>query len=131
MVKYLIKGLLAGIAAKLLGSCRSLSVQLLKIEAAKCYLHGVEIARLSAISFMRTGLQIGLVCVGALLLHAGLLVLLPWSVEAKALLCVCLGAAYVLIGCIGLRAAIDEKAWMKASGAAEMVEKAIGQSKRN
>jgi len=49
MFKYLTKGLLAGIAIKLLDNCRYLSVQVLKIEAAKCYLHGVQMARLSTI----------------------------------------------------------------------------------
>ena len=129
MIKSLIKGLLVGIAVKLLDNCRRLSVQLLKIEAAKCYLHGVQMARLSAISLMQTGLRIGLICVGALLFHAGLFILLPWSVELKAALCMFLGLAYVIIGGLGLRASLDEREWMEMSGAAEMVRKAVGQSK--
>jgi hypothetical protein len=131
MIKRLLKGLLAGIAIKLLDNLRSLSVQLLKIEAAKCYVHGVRMARLSAIGAMRTGLYIGLVCVGALLFHAGLFILLPWSVEIKAALGMGLGLAYVAIGVAGLRMAMDEKMWMEMSGASEMVEKAVGRLKKD
>ena len=131
MFKYLIKGLLAGIAIKLLDNCRHLSIQLLKIEAAKCYLHGVQMARLSAIGLMRMGLVIGLIGVGVLLFHAGLFILLPWTVEAKAVLGMFLGLAYVVIGCVALHAAMDEKTWMEKSGAAEMLEEATGQSKKD
>ena len=94
------------------------------------FLRGVQIARLSAIGLMRMGLVIGLICVGALLFHAGLFILLPWSVKAKALLGILLGLAYVVIGAVALHAAMDEKTWMKKSGVAKMLEDATGQSKK-
>jgi hypothetical protein len=131
MFKYLIKGLLTGIAINRLNNCRHLSIQLLKIEAAKCYLRGVRMARLSAIGLMRMGLVIGLVGVGVLLFHAGLFLLLPWTVEVKAVLGMFLGLAYVAIGCVALHAAMNERTWMEKSGAAEMLEEAIGQSKKD
>jgi len=131
MFKYLTKGLLAGIAIKLLDNCRHLSIQMLKIDAAKCYLHGVQMARLSAIGLMRMGLVIGLIGVGVLLFHAGLFILLPWTPETKALLGMFLGLAYVAIGCVALHVAMNEKTWMEKSGAAEMLEEAIGQSKKD
>src|ERR1039457_3824580 len=86
MFKHLFKGLLASIVVKLLESYRRLSVQLLKIEAAKAYLHGVQMARLSALGLMGLGLVIGLICIGVVLIHVGLFILLPWSVAAKAVL---------------------------------------------
>ena len=122
MFKYLIKGFLAGIAINLLENYRRLSLQLLKLEAAKCYLHGVQMARLSAIGLMRMGLMIGLICVGLLLFHAGLFILLPWTVKAKALLGLLLGIAYVAIGCVALHAAMDEKTWMEKSGAVDLLK---------
>ena len=128
MFKYLIKGLLAGTVIKLLDNYRRLSVQLLKIEAAKCYLHGVQMARLSAIGLMWMGLLIGLICVGVLLVHAGLFILLPWSVETKAVLGMCLGLAYIIIGGFALRAALAEKTWMEKSGAVAMLNDATGDS---
>jgi hypothetical protein len=131
MFKYLTKGLLAGIAITLLDNCRHLSIQQLKIEAAKCYLRGVRMARLSAIGLMRMGLVIGLIIVGVLLFHAGLFILLPWTVEVKAVLGMFLGFAYVALGCVVLHAAMNERMWMENSGAAEMLEEAIGQSKKD
>jgi len=131
MFKYLIKGLLAGMAIKLLDNYRRLSIQLLKIEAARCYLHGVQMARLSAMGLMGMGLVIVLICVGVLLFHAGLFILLPWILEAKAVLGMVLGLAYVVIGGVALRAAMDERTWMEKSGAAEMLKGATGQCKKD
>ena len=131
MFKYLTKGLLAAIAVTRLNNCRHLSTQLLKIEAAKCYLHGVQMARLSAIGLMRMGLVIGLIGVGALLFHAGLFILLPWTAEVKAVLGMFLGLAYVAIGWVVLHAAMNERTWMEKSGAAEMLEEVTGQSNKH
>ena len=131
MYKKLIKGLLAGNAIKLLDNYRRLSIQLLKIEAAKCYLHGVRMARLSAIGFLWIGLVIALICVGLLLLHAGLFILLPWTVGAKAVLGMFLGVTYVVVGGLALRAAMDERMWIEKSGAAKMIEEASGQLEKD
>jgi hypothetical protein len=131
MFKYMIKGLLAGITVKLLDSWRRLSIQLLKIEAAKFYLQGVQMARWSMISLMRTGLAIGLIGVGMLLFHAGLFILLPWTVESKAVLGLFLGLAYAAIGYATLRAAINEKTWMEKSRVADILKEATGQSKKD
>jgi len=53
---------------------------------------------LSAIGLMRMGLVIGFIVVGVLLFHAGMFILLPWTVEVKAVLSMFLGLAYVAIG---------------------------------
>ena len=127
MLKYLLRGILSGIAVKLLDNYRRLSVQLFKIEAAKSYLHGVRMARLSAIGLMSMGLVIALICIGAVLFHVGLFVLLPWSVETKAILAIGLGLAYMVIGGVALRAAMNERRWMEKSGAAEMLADATRQ----
>jgi len=131
MFKYLVKGLLAGIAIKLLDNWRHLSIQLLKIEAAKCYLNGVQIAKLSAVGLMRMGLVIGLIGIGMLLLHAGLFILLPWTAVTKAIIGMFLGLVYVVIGFVALHATMDEKTWMEKSGVAEMLEEATSQSKKD
>lgn len=130
MFKNIIKGLLAGITIKLMDNWRRVSLQLLKIEAAKIYLHGVQMARWSMISLMRMGLAIGLIGVGMLLFHAALFILLPWTVESKAILGLFLGLAYAAIGYVTLRANINEKTWMEKSHVAEILEEAAGQSKK-
>ena len=48
MLKALLKGTLSAIAIRLLDNYRRMSMQLLKIEVAKAYLHGIRVARLSA-----------------------------------------------------------------------------------
>ena len=131
MFRCLIKGLLAGIAIHLLDNCRHLSVQVLKVEVVKCYLHGVRMARLSAIGLMQMGLVISLIGVGVLLFHAGLFILLPWTVESKAVLGLFLGATYAAIGSAALHASMSEKTWMEKSRVAEMLEEATGESKKD
>jgi len=128
MFKYLMKGLLAAIGIKLLDNYRRLSVQLLKIEAARCYLHGVQMARMSALGLMWIGFLIALIGVGALLFHAGLFLLLPGSLEVKAAIAMGLGLVYVGLGYAALRAALDEKTWMEKSGAAKMLQDATAPS---
>ncbi len=129
MFKYLLTGLQSFIAIKLLDNYRQLSIQLLNIEAAKSYLHGVRIVRLSAIGLLGMGLVIGLICIGVVMLHAGLFILLPWTVKAKALLGMALGLTYVAMGCVALRAALREKTWMEKSGAAALLTEAAGRTR--
>lgn len=128
MFKCLGKGLLAGLVIKQLGKYRSLLLQLLKLEAVQCYLHGVRVARLAALSLVRMGLEIGLICSGVLLFHMGLFFLLPWTMVAKAILGMILGLLYVAIGSVALYVAMDEKTWLDKSGVAKLLEEAIGQS---
>lgn len=127
MLKNLINGILSSIIVKMLDNYRHLSIQLLKIEATKSYLRGVQMARSSTIGLMKMGLVIALIGVGLLLVHAGLFILLPWTVETKAVVGIFLGLTYVVIGGVALGAAMDEKTWMEKSGATEMLQDAIGQ----
>lgn len=129
MIKHLLRGFVAGIAVSKMVRCRRVSIELLRIEAAKWYLRGLQMTRLSALGLMGMGLVITLIGVGLLLLHAGLFILLPWTVEAKALLGVGLGLVYVVVGAIALRLAMDEKMWMEKSGATRMVEEATRPSR--
>lgn len=131
MFKYLLKGVLSAIAIKILINYRHLSIRLLKIEAAKAYLHGVHVARQSALGLMQMGLLIGLICVGVLLFHAGLFGLLPWTEKAKAILGLVLGLAYIAAGYIALRVGMDEKKWMEKSGASQMMRDATRQDGKN
>ena len=131
MFKYLIKGLQAGFAFRLLDGYRRLSTQLLKIEAAKVYLRGVQMARLSALVLVCLGLLVGLICVGVLVFHAGLFSLLAWTVKAKALLALCLGLVYMTIGAFALRTALAEKTWIAKSGIDEMLEEITRQSRKD
>ncbi len=130
MIKCLFKGIMSSIAVKVLADYRHLSIQLLKVEAARSYVQGVRMARLSMIGLLQTGIMICLIGLGALLFHVGLFVLLPFTVKAKALIGVCLGLVYMICGGFALSAITDEKLWMEKSGAAKMLEEATGKSVR-
>jgi len=130
MFKELLKGLFVDFAVKLLETYRKLTLQLLKLEATKCYVRGVEAVRLSALGLMGLGLVIGLICIGLLLIHAALFILLPWTIEAKAMLGLGLGLAYVVIGGLALKVAMDERTWMEKSGAAKMLKEALSPSEK-
>lgn len=128
MFKALFSGVASTIVLKVLDNYRQLSIQLLKIEAAKAYLHGVKMTRLSAIGLILMGGVIGLIVIGALLLHAGLFILLPWTIETKAILGMCLGLVYMVSGGWLLCTAMAEKTWMEKSGAIEMLNDALSDS---
>jgi hypothetical protein len=125
MFKALFSGVVSNLVLKVVENYRHLSIQLLKIEVAKAYLYGVKTARLSAIGLMQMGLVIGLIFTGTILLHVGLFILLPWTLEAKAVLGMCLGLVYMAIGVWVLHVAMTEKNWLEKSGAIEMLETAL------
>ena len=127
MLKNLFNGILSTIAIRLLDSYRYLSIEFLKIEAAKCYIRSVQMARLAALGLMQMGLTIGLICLGLAAFHIGLFILLPWTIETKAIVCMALGLVYVVIGSIGLTGSMSEKTWMERSGATEVLNDAINQ----
>jgi hypothetical protein len=128
MINMLFKGYLAAMAVKLLNNYRHLSAQFFQIEATKTYLHGVRMARLLTMRMMWIGFLIGLICIGVLLFHVGLFILLPCSLEMKAFLGLFLGFSYTIAGLVALSVCMDEKRWMKESGATAMLQDAIRQS---
>jgi hypothetical protein len=81
-----------------LADCKHLSIQLLKTEALKSYLHAVRAARLLAICRIRAALIKAFVLLGALLFHAGLFIMLPWTLKTKTVIGMCLGSGYMIGG---------------------------------
>jgi hypothetical protein len=130
MFYTLFKGYLAAMVVKLLDNYRHLSIQLLKIEVAKSYLHGVRLARLSALGILCLFLVVGLICIGVILFHVGLFILLPCSLKAKALAGLLLGLVYIIAGVVALVVSMNEKNWMQKSGATDMIKEATGQHRK-
>lgn len=125
MVKQLLQGVQAAIALVVMDRYRCLSVELVKIEATRAYVHGVQVARNATMGLLLVRLLLALIVFGALLAHAGLFVLLPWTLQGKAILGLALGLSYVTIGCVALHAAMKEQAWMEKSGAARLLNDVI------
>ena len=121
MVKQLLQGVQAAIALVVLDRYRCLSVELIKIEAARSYVRGVQVARSAALGLLQVRLILALIVFGVLLAHAGLFVLLPWTLQGKAILGLALGLSYVAIGCVVLYAAMKESAWLEKSGVTRLL----------
>jgi hypothetical protein len=128
MLNLLVKGYLATMAVKLLNNYRHLSAQFLQIEATKSYLHGVRLARLLTLRLLWMGLIISLICFGVMLIHVGIFLLLPCPLETKVLLGLILGLFYTVTGIVLLIVCMDEKRWMKQSGATAMLQEATRQN---
>jgi len=131
MFSNLFKGVVSAVALRILVNYQHLSIRMLKIEAAKSYLHGVRLVRLSAIGLMQVVFVVGLIGGGVLLLHAGVFILLPWTVKAKAILGLVMGTAYVVTGVLLLRVAMDEKTWLQKSGSVKMLEEVTAPRKES
>jgi hypothetical protein len=124
MLKHLLKGLAAGAAFARIEKCQRLSTQLLRIEAAKLYLQGIRVARLSVAGALVLGLLLGLIGLGVLLVHAGLFYLLPWSLKTKALLGIALGVVYAAAAGCALWSVMAEKTWIEKSGMDGLLDEA-------
>ena len=111
-------------AVRLIDHYRQLTLQLLKIEALKCYLHALQLARVSVLSMMGIGLLTSMMGLGVLLIHVCAFILLPWSVETKATIGLCLGLTYLILGSIILGVIMREKTWMRMSGAEQWMKEA-------
>lgn len=125
MIKQLLQGVQSAIALLVLDRYRCLSVELIKIEAARSYVRGVQVARSATGGLLLIRLIMALIFFGVVLAHVGLFVLLPWTLENKAILGLALGLSYVAVGGLILRFALKEQTWMNASGATRLVSDAV------
>lgn len=97
-----------------------------RIEGLKLYLNGVAAARRLFLLVLALAGSLLLFFFGFLLLHAGLLVLLQWSLKATALLAAGLGLFYLLVAGGFLFYVCRERTWMKASGADKALHSVLG-----
>lgn len=100
-----------------------------KIEGVKLYLRGVAGARSVFIGALWLALCLFALCFGILLIHLGLLILLPGSLPVKALIVLGLGVFYAAVASGILIHCCREKTWMRASGAAKAMQSVL-QDKR-
>jgi hypothetical protein len=101
------------------------TVQLARIRTARAAVKGVQAARLSAGWAFVCLLLAGLAVTGCLIFHAGLFVLLPWSLEQRAWLMVVLGAVYFLIVVVAAVLLLRDRFWMRFTGTDRLVERAL------
>jgi hypothetical protein len=96
-----------------------------RIKAATCYVRGVQQVRRSVLGYLALGLLRYLFGLGVLLLHIGLVIYLPWKAGNVGLLLLALGGFYALAALAVIGFMMSERIWMKASNAAQTVDRAI------
>jgi len=106
-------GFLRGLFSAFLGRWIDRLLGTLEIEAAILYVGGVRKAREAFIALLLAVLFLLLMTTGFLLIHVGLFLWLPWSLPARALVLLVLGAAYFGSGLAVVITITSERAWMK------------------
>lgn len=125
MVNRIIKGLVTAGAFWLINRYRQASIDLVKLEAATCYLKAIQSGRQTMLSALLVWLCVFFFALGVLILHASLFIgLYIWfqSMTAVAAGMLVLGGVYVIVILFAARRLFSEKAWMKFFKADKLVE---------
>lgn len=97
------------------------TIDLLKIEAAMAYLKVLKgTRRFFIIATLLLFFVVVLGC-GFLLVPIALLLFMPWDPNTKAIVGVCIGAAYVIIPIVVISMLLSEKRWVKWSGVGKLM----------
>jgi hypothetical protein len=96
-------------------------VDLLKIEAAIAYLKVLQGTRRFVIVTMLLFFFVVVLGCGFLLIPIALLLFMPWAPETKAIVGICIGAAYVVIPTIVISMLLSEKRWIRWSGVGKLI----------
>ncbi|HCE43405.1 MAG TPA: hypothetical protein DET40_07640 [Lentisphaeria bacterium] len=109
-------------ASGLLKILRGALIRPLKIEALKIYIKAVGIARELSLWVLKAAAALILGAIAFVMVHVGVLILLPVSLETKGLIILVLGAVYGVIAYSLLMDMSSEKAWLDMSKATEMLD---------
>lgn len=101
---------------------RDATIDLVRIRAATCYLHGVQGARRGFIAVLLLAICLLLLGCGFVLFHVGLFLLLPQCWNYGVLMG--LGGFYMLAVLVLLRWLCAEKTWLRFTKAGEFAAKA-------
>jgi hypothetical protein len=96
-------------------------VDLLKIEAAIAYLKVLQGTRRFVMVVMLLFFFVVVLGCGFLLIPIALLLFMPWDPQTKAIVGICIGAAYVLIPIIVISVLLSEKRWIRWSGVGRLI----------
>ncbi len=101
------------------------AVHIARIKAATYYVKAVQAARGGLMGYLGLCLLRYVMGFGFLLVHAGLALYLPWTLQEKGLLFLILGGSYMLITGIAFMILLAQRTWMKVSSADEAVVRAV------
>ncbi len=116
MIGWLLKRSLAFVSLWLVQRYARISLGLLKIRAAVCYVKGVQAARAAGAIALRAAGLIAIIAAGLVLLPAGIAVLVYGLGGGWVAICTLLivtGALYVIVPLIILSRGMTEREWMR------------------
>jgi hypothetical protein len=120
MLKF-IKGIVVSMASGLLRILQGTVIRSLKIEAVKLYVRLVGMARSLSIYYLTCVAMLLLAMLAFIMIHAGILILLPCSLEAKGWIILILGIIYGIISCKVIATMCSEKYWLDMTNASSMI----------
>ncbi|TFH64205.1 MAG: hypothetical protein E4G91_06535 [Candidatus Zixiibacteriota bacterium] len=97
------------------------TIDLLKVEAAIPYLKALQGVRRFLIRATLLVFFVVVLGCGFLLLPIVLLLFMPWDDPTKAIVGICIGAAYVVIPIIAIAMLLSEKRWVRWSGVGKLI----------
>ncbi len=109
-------------ASGLMKKLKRVLIRPLKIEALRIYIKAVGIAREFSLWMLKAVAALMLGAIAFVMVHVGVLILLPISVEAKGVLVLVLGIVYGFIAYSVLNDICTEKAWLDMTKASEMLD---------
>jgi len=121
-MKRILGTIVEGVAVWLFKQYRRASLDLVKIQAAMCYVRGVQSARQAFMAGLLLAFCLLLGGCGFVLFHIGLFLIFPWPWSAVVLMA--LGTLYMVAVFLALRWLCAEKTWMKFSKADKIVDAA-------
>lgn len=124
MLNY-IKSIAASMISDLLKVLQGTLIRSLKIEALKLYVRAVGIARSLSIYYLTCIAMLLLAMVAFVMIHVGILILLPYSIEVKGWLILILGIIYALISYTVISNMCSEKYWLEMTKSSEMINDVV------
>ena len=117
--------LLLALALRLARRQQRSTLHLARIRCAEGYVKGVRSVRRGVMAYLGLCLLRFVLGFGLVLLHAGLLLYLPWGLREKGLLLLGLGGIYMIVALAVFCGLLAQRTWMTASRADEAVRRAI------
>jgi len=124
MITY-IKGIVASMTYGMLAILQGTIIRSLKIEALKLYVRAVGVARNFNIIVMASIALLLLAMVSFVMIHVGILIILPYSLEVKGWIILILGIIYGLISYTFIGNICSEKTWLDISKASDMINDVV------
>lgn len=119
----LIKGAAVSVALLLLKTFQNRMIRSLKFEVLKLYLKSIDAVRQIGISLLITSCVLLLLAIAFVMIHVGIIILLPFDWIVKGWIILVLGVIYATGSLCFIRYISSEKTWLEALKVSELIAK--------